>query len=85
MTVYPFINICYMVIYKLNHPFFEQYKDNDIPWPWESEPVKFRKKLKKAIKLIGFNNLFVGGAYSIFLIYGLGTKLKYTLEDIPSL
>lgn len=84
-TVYPFLNLVYMVIYKLNHPFFEQFKDNNLPWPWETEPEKFKKQLMKAIKLIGTNNIVYGIPFALILFKGFGLTYKYSLEDLPSL
>ena len=31
------------LIYSLNHPFFEQFKSNTEPWPWESDPEQYKK------------------------------------------
>lgn len=84
-TVYPGLNLVYMWIYKLNHPFFEQFKDNDLPWPWVTEPVKFRKQVIKAIKLIAFNNLVVGAAFAWVIFFPVGLTFKYSMADLPSL
>ena len=83
--VYPSLNLVYLVIYKLNHPFFEQYKDNDQPWPWVTDPVKFRRQLIKSIKQIAFNNFVVAGGFAIFVDKILGLTYKYSLADLPSL
>ena len=69
----------------MNHPFFEQFKDNDLPWPWVSEPVKFKKQVYKAIKLIALNNLIIGGLVAAFLFFVLKLEFKYSLADLPSL
>ena len=84
-TVYPALNFAYMGIYKLNSPFLEQFKDNDLPWPWVTEPKKFRKQVIKAIKLITFNNVVVGGAFAVVVFYVYGLTFKYSLADLPSL
>ena len=84
-TVYPFLNLVYMAIYKLNHPFFEQFKDNSLPWPWQTEPAKFRKHLNKAIKLIATNNIVFGIPFGLLLFKGLGLTYRYSLADLPSL
>lgn len=83
--VYPFLNLVYMAIYKLNHPFFEQFKDNSLPWPWQTEPVKFRKQVIKAIKLIATNNVVYGIPFALLLFKVLGLTYKFSLAELPSL
>ena len=73
----------YLAIYKLKHPFFEQYKDTDRPWPWEYDP-DFRSKIVKAVKLVSLNNfvcapLFVTVSYWCGLLHG-----RTRMEEIPS-
>ena len=75
--------LAYMMIYKLKHPFFEQYKDNDKSWPWEYDP-EFSKKLIKAIKLVAFNNLVCS---PLFALINCSTGLldgRTKMEEIPS-
>ena len=35
-------NLVMLCIYKAAHPFFEQYKSNDIDWPWNRDPKEWR-------------------------------------------
>lgn len=53
------INLVFVLIYKANHPFFEQYRTTTRPWPWVENPEAWNKLLKKAIPLIIFNTLVV--------------------------
>ena len=46
-------------IYHIEHPFFERYKINPDPWPWNSDHEEWMKLLKKSIKLVSFNFLVV--------------------------
>ena len=46
--------LAFVFLYWLEHPFFEQYKDNDIPWPWKVE-TGFWRKIMKGSSLILFN------------------------------
>lgn len=52
-------NLSMYVIYKMKHPFFEQFKVNNDPWPWDENPEEWRKMLKKSISLVAFNGLVV--------------------------
>lgn len=73
----------YAFVYWLNHPFFEQFKDNDRPWPWQYDP-EFKPKLIKAFKLVGFNN-FVCSPIFAFSLIKLGLICPSTEKaDIPS-
>jgi sterol desaturase/sphingolipid hydroxylase (fatty acid hydroxylase superfamily) len=55
-----FANSIYFVIYKLNWNFFERYKVNDRPWPWnDKNPEIWKKTLKESILLIGINHFIV--------------------------
>lgn len=53
------INLCFMVIYKLNWNFLERYKVNDRPWPWMEDSQKWYKMLTDTIKLLFVNQLVV--------------------------
>ena len=33
------------IYYKF--PFFEKYKVNNLAWPWEDDPIQFKKQIKK--------------------------------------
>jgi len=51
------INALYWVIYRNEWEFFEQYKvEKDTPWPWKTDPVAWRKLVKKAVIQCIFNN-----------------------------
>src|SRR3990167_983877 len=50
--------LVYLCIYRAKNPFFEQFKDNDRPWPWEYDR-EFPKQLRKALILVGINNFVV--------------------------
>ena len=45
-------------IYSSNHPFFERYKINNNPWPWNSDPEQWKILKRNSIYVIGVNNFF---------------------------
>lgn len=75
--------IFFGLIYWLNHPFFEQYKDNDRPWPWKSDP-KFWHKVKKAAFLVSFNNLVVMPILNNIVVRLGILNVKTSMSEIPS-
>ena len=82
ITILLFINIFYIILYKFKIPFFEKFKSNDSPWPWEENPKKFKKDIKKIIFLYLFNLVII----SNFFIYFIGRFLKCRNDNnYPSL
>lgn len=69
----------------MKHPFFEQFKDNNLPWPWEGEPEKFKVQFNKALKQVVINNLVWGPLVGAVLFDVMGLTFKYSLADLPSL
>lgn len=53
------LNIFMWGIYKLNHPFFEQYKNTTEPWPWEANAERWKETLKRTLKVIAFLHFVV--------------------------
>ena len=43
--------VVFTILYKFDKQFTHKYKINSHPWPWEEDPVKWKKQLPKAIKL----------------------------------
>lgn len=82
VLVYTGMLLLYYVIYHVEHPFFEQYKINDLDWPWYSDP-NWSKKCKEALLVTLKNNFIWAPLFSGFLAYGgLGKGLCST-ADIP--
>jgi sterol desaturase/sphingolipid hydroxylase (fatty acid hydroxylase superfamily) len=69
--------IFYSILYIKKIPFFEQYKVNAEPWPWEKEP-NFRTKFKKTLILITIN-------FGIGIIFTniLNRYIKLRIVDYP--
>jgi methylsterol monooxygenase/4-alpha-methyl-delta7-sterol-4alpha-methyl oxidase len=43
------------LIYHAENPFFEKFKVNDRPWPWNENREKWNQTLRKTLSLIFFN------------------------------
>lgn len=43
--------IVFTILYKIDKQFTHKYKINDHPWPWEEDPVKWKKQFPKVLKL----------------------------------
>ena len=51
------INLVFWIIYKSNWDFCERYKTHDHPWPWISDPEKWRKQIKRTFFFLFMNHL----------------------------
>lgn len=79
-----FVNLEYLVIYKLELPFFERYKTTPDPWPWQVDKQKWNSQIKKAIIRVAFNN---GLLMPIFLLPDLlsdNCPLRLDPKSIPN-
>lgn len=76
--------LIYMVIYKMNHPFLEQYKDSDRPWPWVYDP-DFKEKIAKGIKTVAFNNFVLSPLFAIFMMKIGSIETRNLAHEIPSI
>jgi len=54
-----FFNLIMYVIYHMEHPFFERYKINDRPWPWNNKNEDWNGMLKTSIKQLLFNHFII--------------------------
>ncbi len=78
------INGIMMLIYKLKHPFFEQYRVSNKPWPWESQPKLWDKVLKKTLKVLAIDHFAIVPA--VLIVQSLqGPKMKTDLQSFPEL
>lgn len=84
LGLFSLLNIIHAVLYYLELPFFEQYKDNDEAWPWKTDK-RFKQKLWKAIKRTTLNLAVINTTLTAGLIWVLKFPFKTSQEDIPSL
>ena len=53
-------NLAYMVLYKLQLPFFEKHKIMKTEkWPWLQDSEAWKVLLRKSLPLVYFNHLLV--------------------------
>lgn len=73
----------YGLLYWLKSPAVEKFKDNDVPWPWESEP-DWKEKVYKGIKVTIINRFIVTGILGYLSYLAGGGKTRVALEQVPS-
>lgn len=81
------INLVFWAIYRLEIPFIEQFKvEKNQPWPWNADPVGWRVQVKKAIKQLIFNAVFVNFLGLVFTSYMHNWQLPWRMdiESLPS-
>ena len=81
-----FLLVCagvYCFLYWLKSPFFERFKTNDLPWPWESNRAAFFSNLPNCIKRYLINQFVI----SSFILWCLKPifPLNGDPNDLPSL
>lgn len=79
-------NLLMCLIYRLEHTFFEKYKTNPDPWPWQSDPKKWNDQLLKSIKQCFINNCLVLPVviYIEGEVLGLQPEWSYSADEIAS-
>jgi len=71
----------FLGIYLGKFNWIEKFKGNDEPWPWEKDPVSWKKHLKKML-LLNFLNMWV---IAPIMTYTSGLILPlYRKEELPS-
>jgi len=78
-------NCVYYVLYHFEWSFFEKYKANDYPWPWNDDKEFWSSMTKKVVLTVGFNNTVLTLIIlSMDVIVTGKTKLETSLEMYPS-
>lgn len=75
------LNVFYITIYYLEHPFFEQFKVNKIDWPWKENPKHFKRILPGAIKAYLINSV---SFFFYMLALGIFAQPALSLNKLPS-
>jgi len=79
-------NLILFIFYKYN--MFLQYKIDKNPWPWEEKSENYSKwseQLKKTIKTLIFNHLFLAPFIAALPMYSLSKSLyRMDYESLPS-
>lgn len=78
------MNLFYWACYHYEWQFIARYKCNDLPWPWQEDPVAWRSLCYKSIFTLFFNGNVVVTA-SIFLAdyFGVMEYHSMSLADLP--
>lgn len=83
MVILP--NFVMWFIYHIEHPFFERYKINRDPWPWNKDRAEWNELLWKSLKLVGLNVLII---YPLVVLINLAkdnweVKMAFEVEKLP--
>jgi len=72
-------------IYYIELPFFERYKINREPWPWNKDKEEWRKLIKKTLLLVGANIFIVLpiALLTPLLLNKWVVDYKFGVEDLP--
>lgn len=73
------------LIYRIEHPFFERYKINPDPWPWQENRDEWIKLMKKSLLLVTFNSFVSLPALLIGIMPLKDWKIDWSFsnEDLP--
>jgi len=79
------VNLEFLIIHKLNLPFFERYKTSPDAWPWETDPQKWKIQLKRTIKGLFINNCVILPFFLLIDSLSGESKYRYDRESFPSI
>lgn len=83
-SIFIFSNIFFYIIYNLEWKFFEQFKVEDEPWPWQEDRNKWKLQLNKTIKLILLNHLIVIPLLTLPSIINGKSPVRTDYESLPN-
>lgn len=73
------------VIYYLEIPFFERYKINRDPWPWNKDPEEWMRVIKKTLLLVSFNVLVCLPLVIVsnVALHNWEVEYSFSMQDLP--
>jgi hypothetical protein len=76
----------FVIIYKINHNFFEKYKvEPNRKWPWEQDYSKWQILLKKSLKCVFYQQVIMQLILILFENYIIDQNhLRVDLASFPS-
>jgi sterol desaturase/sphingolipid hydroxylase (fatty acid hydroxylase superfamily) len=77
-------NFVMWVIYKLEWPFFENYKIHDKPWPWKEDVEKWNKLIKETVLILFVNHVLVLPIVSISYYITNECPYRVDTESLPN-
>jgi sterol desaturase/sphingolipid hydroxylase (fatty acid hydroxylase superfamily) len=75
-------NLYYAVLYYFRFPFIEQFKVNNVRWPWEEDPKGWPRRLANCMKVYAVNQLVIFPI--VFILVTLLFKCDVSLSNLPS-
>lgn len=81
---YLLINSIFVFLYWLKHPVVDKFKVLEDPWPWEKDPVAWKKTMKSTIWNFVLNHLFFLPCSLIFFNLTYGFIHKHSIDQYPS-
>jgi sterol desaturase/sphingolipid hydroxylase (fatty acid hydroxylase superfamily) len=68
-----------------NHPFFERYKINDNPWPWQEDKENWHKLRRRSLLITALNNFIVMPIALTAIAWSKNWEidLSFREEDLP--
>jgi len=83
-AIYTLWNLIYFVIYKIESPFFEQFKTNSEPWPWNSDKKEWMKLLKSTVCILFINQFIIMPIISAISNLWKAPLMRADYESLPS-
>lgn len=77
-------NFLFFVLYKYKIPFFEQFRVNDKPWPWEKNGENWLIVYQKTMKML-FIQQYILFPITTFPFIFVFCKCRTSLETFPSI
>lgn len=59
----------YFILYRYQFPFMEQFKINNLPWPWQENPKTWSLYIRDALKTAAFNQFVIFPAILFPFLY----------------
>ena len=73
----------YGLLYYLQSPAIERFKDNHLPWPWKTDK-DWKRKVGKALALNFFNHFVLAGSIGYIGVQAGTARYRVELEELPS-
>ena len=78
-------NLGMMVIYKMKHQFFEQYKTDKEDWPWDADPKAWKNLLKETFLVLFVNQFILIPLITVPHLITGESPVSVQYDELPSL
>jgi sterol desaturase/sphingolipid hydroxylase (fatty acid hydroxylase superfamily) len=80
------MGVIFTTIYWLKSPFFERYKAEPEPWPWEADPKQWQELLGQSIQVVCINLFLLVPTISFSQYYfGTPVRLDFGVDSFPTI